>query len=98
MTNFYEKGDKPLEIVSTRQWYIKNGGRDTELRDELVARGSELWDKLTPFDLRPQGQDIIRTWLFSTLLRSMFEDGRAPRAPRGSRSGRGRRGRRARCG
>ena len=42
MTNFYEKGDKPLEIVSTRQWYIKNGGRDTELRDELVARGSEI--------------------------------------------------------
>ncbi|HEX5908659.1 MAG TPA: class I tRNA ligase family protein, partial [Propionibacteriaceae bacterium] len=23
--NFYEKGDKPLEIVSTRQWYIRNG-------------------------------------------------------------------------
>ncbi|QWZ06589.1 valine--tRNA ligase [Nocardioides panacis] len=42
MTNFYEKGDKPLEIVSTRQWYIKNGGRDAELRDELVARGSEI--------------------------------------------------------
>jgi valyl-tRNA synthetase len=42
MTNFYEKGDKPLEIVSTRQWYIRNGGRDTELRDELVARGSEV--------------------------------------------------------
>jgi valyl-tRNA synthetase len=42
MTNFYEKGDKPLEIVSTRQWYIKNGGRDTELRDELIARGAEI--------------------------------------------------------
>ncbi len=28
MANFYEKGDKPLEIVSTRQWYIRNGGRD----------------------------------------------------------------------
>ncbi len=28
MTNFYEKGDKPLEIVATRQWYIRNGGRD----------------------------------------------------------------------
>ena len=28
MANFYEKGDKPLEIVSTRQWYITNGGRD----------------------------------------------------------------------
>ena len=32
MANFYEKGDKPLEIVSTRQWYIRNGGRDAELR------------------------------------------------------------------
>lgn len=42
MTNFYEKGDKPLEIVSTRQWYIRNGGRDKELRDELVARGAEM--------------------------------------------------------
>ena len=29
---FYEKGDKPLEIVSTRQWYIRNGGRDELLR------------------------------------------------------------------
>nr|WP_310306750.1 valine--tRNA ligase [Nocardioides marmoribigeumensis] len=42
MANFYEKGDKPLEIVATRQWYIRNGGRDTALRDELVERGSEL--------------------------------------------------------
>ena len=42
MANFYEKGDKPLEIVSTRQWYITNGGRDTGLRDELVARGAEI--------------------------------------------------------
>jgi valyl-tRNA synthetase len=42
MTNFYEKGDKPLEIVATRQWYIHNGGRDTALRDEMVARGSEI--------------------------------------------------------
>ena len=32
MANFYEKGDKPLEIVATRQWYIRNGGRDPELR------------------------------------------------------------------
>jgi valyl-tRNA synthetase len=42
MTNFYEKGDKPLEIVSTRQWYIKNGGRDAELRTELIDRGHEM--------------------------------------------------------
>ncbi len=42
MTNFYEKGEKPLEIVATRQWYIKNGGRDTELRTELIERGAEI--------------------------------------------------------
>jgi valyl-tRNA synthetase len=42
MTNFYERGEKPLEIVSTRQWYITNGGRDERLREELVARGDEL--------------------------------------------------------
>ncbi|MCW5950999.1 MAG: valine--tRNA ligase, partial [Propionibacteriaceae bacterium] len=40
--NFYEKGDKPLEIVSTRQWYIRNGGRDDELKAALLARGEEL--------------------------------------------------------
>ena len=40
--NFYEKGDKPLEIVSTRQWYIRNGGRDPELKAALLARGEEL--------------------------------------------------------
>ena len=27
-TNFFERGEKPLEIVTTRQWYIRNGGRD----------------------------------------------------------------------
>lgn len=186
---FFEKGDRPLEIVSTRQWYVRNGARDADLRDRLIALGQEiswhpdfmrvrfenwtngltgdwlvsrqrffgvpiplwygldengerdyrrvitpdattlpvdpttdvppgftedqrgvpggfdaerdifdtwatssltpqlaggwqrdeeLWKTVAPFDLRPQGQDIIRTWLFSTLLRSALEDGRAP--------------------
>jgi valyl-tRNA synthetase len=39
---FYENGSKPLEIMTTRQWYIRNGGRDQDLRDELLARGREL--------------------------------------------------------
>lgn len=42
MTNFYEKGDKPLEIVTSRQWYIRNGGTDMELREALLERGKEL--------------------------------------------------------
>src|SRR5690606_22746121 len=186
---FFEKGDRPLEIVSTRQWYIRNGARDAELRDQLLENGKqlswhpdfmrvryenwvggltgdwlvsrqrffgvpipiwygldengerdydrvltpahdalpidpttdvpagyteeqrgvpggfvaeqdifdtwatssltpqlaggwqrdeELWNLVAPFDLRPQGQDIIRTWLFSTMLRSTLEDQRAP--------------------
>ncbi|WP_156325872.1 valine--tRNA ligase [Nonomuraea sp. SBT364] len=39
---FYERGDKPLEIVTTRQWYIRNGGRDEALRERLLERGREL--------------------------------------------------------
>jgi valyl-tRNA synthetase len=39
---FYERGDQPLEIITTRQWYLRNGGRDPALRDALVARGREL--------------------------------------------------------
>ncbi len=186
---FFEKGDKPLEIVSTRQWYIRNGGRDADLRDRLIALGKELnfvpdfmrvrfenwvngltgdwlisrqrffgvpipvwysldangeanydaplvpaieslpvdpssdvpagftesqrgiaggfigemdimdtwatssltpqlaggwiedpekFAKVFPYDLRPQGQDIIRTWLFSSLLRGEQEHGQLP--------------------
>ena len=33
---FYERGDRPLEIVTSRQWYFRNGGRDAELRAELL--------------------------------------------------------------
>ena len=39
---FYERGDKPLEIVTTRQWYIRNGGRDADLRAALIERGREI--------------------------------------------------------
>ncbi len=35
---FYEKGDRPLEIVTSRQWFI----RTIEFRDALIARGREL--------------------------------------------------------
>jgi valyl-tRNA synthetase len=35
---FYEKGDRPLEIVTSRQWFFKT----IEFRDALMARGAEL--------------------------------------------------------
>ncbi|WP_458115129.1 valine--tRNA ligase [Arthrobacter sp. D2-10] len=40
--NFFEKGDKPLEVVTSRQWYIRNGGRDADRREGLIARGREI--------------------------------------------------------
>ncbi|NII40384.1 valyl-tRNA synthetase [Curtobacterium flaccumfaciens] len=39
---FFEKGDKPLEIVSTRQWYIVNGARDEQLKQTLLERGDQI--------------------------------------------------------
>jgi valyl-tRNA synthetase len=42
MANFYENGDKPLEIVTSRQWYIRNGGRDEHLRERFLELGREL--------------------------------------------------------
>ncbi len=35
---FYERGDRPLEIVTSRQWFIKT----IEFRERLLARGREL--------------------------------------------------------
>ena len=64
---FYEKGDKPLEIVSTRQWYIGNGGRDPDLKQALLARGEELaW---TPPHMRYRYENWVSglngDWLIS---------------------------------
>jgi valyl-tRNA synthetase len=38
----------------------------------------DLFDRVFPMDLRPQAHDIIRTWLFTTVLRSEFEHGTLP--------------------
>jgi valyl-tRNA synthetase len=35
---FYEKGDRPLEIVSSRQWFVKS----IEFKDVLLRRAAEL--------------------------------------------------------
>jgi valyl-tRNA synthetase len=39
---YYERGSRPLEIVTSRQWYIRNGGRDLDRREAFLARGKEL--------------------------------------------------------
>jgi valyl-tRNA synthetase len=64
---FYEKGDRPLEIVTSRQWYLRNGGRDPELRAALLARGAEL--RWHPEHMRARYDDWVRglvgDWLVS---------------------------------
>ncbi|MGH9047417.1 MAG: valine--tRNA ligase, partial [Acidimicrobiales bacterium] len=39
---YYERGERPLEIVTSRQWYIRNGARDGERRQALLDAGNEL--------------------------------------------------------
>ncbi len=39
---YFEKGDRPLEIVTSRQWYIRNGGRDADLNGDLIGRGDQM--------------------------------------------------------
>jgi valyl-tRNA synthetase len=42
------------------------------------GRDEALWRQTFPMDLRPQAHDIIRTWLFSTVLRSHLEENTLP--------------------
>jgi valyl-tRNA synthetase len=41
-------------------------------------RDPQLWAAVAPFDLRPQAHEIIRTWLFSSVVRAHLEDDRLP--------------------
>ncbi|WAL66410.1 valine--tRNA ligase [Amycolatopsis cynarae] len=60
---FYEKGDKPLEIVSSRQWFI----RSLDHQDAMLARGAEL--KWHPAYMKARYDDWVRglngDWLVS---------------------------------
>ncbi|HEY8374665.1 MAG TPA: valine--tRNA ligase [Pseudonocardiaceae bacterium] len=60
---FYEKGDKPLEIVSSRQWFI----RTLDHREGMLRRGEELtWH---PGFMKARYDDWVRglnsDWLIS---------------------------------
>ena len=39
---YYEYGQAPLEIITTRQWYLRNGSRSKDLANALIGRGREL--------------------------------------------------------
>ena len=64
---FFEKGDKPLEIISTRQWYITNGARDEKLRAALMDAGQQI--SFTPDHMRVRYENwvggLTGDWLIS---------------------------------
>ena len=64
---FYQSGRRPLEIVASGQWYLRNGGRDPALREALLARGREL--RWHPPHMRARYEDWVRglagDWLVS---------------------------------
>jgi valyl-tRNA synthetase len=43
-----------------------------------AGEDDDLFKKVFPMDLRPQAHDIIRTWLFSTILRAQLDYGELP--------------------
>ena len=50
---FFEKGERPVEIVTSRQWFV----RTLEHREELIARGRELhWH---PAHMRARFEDWV---------------------------------------
>ncbi len=64
---FYEKGDAPLEIITARQWYLRNGSGDPASRQRLIDRGRELtWH---PPHMRARYEDwvdgLTGDWLVS---------------------------------
>jgi valyl-tRNA synthetase len=51
---FFEKGDRPIEIVTSRQWFV----RTMDYRDEFIARGREI-DWHPPY-MRARFDDWVR--------------------------------------
>jgi valyl-tRNA synthetase len=53
----------------------------SSLTPQIAGQAGEeeaLFEKVFPMDVRPQAHDIIRTWLFTTVLRSELDEGELP--------------------
>jgi valyl-tRNA synthetase len=64
---FYERGERPLEIVTSGQWYIRNGGRNATVRSKFLAAGQLL--KWHPAHMRVRYESWVSglagDWLIS---------------------------------
>ena len=95
MASVKEARDTVNRITTERQGRIlvitfdrpaKYHGFTPEMGDQLIdafeqlERDPDLFARVFPMDLRPQVHDIIRTWLFYTLLRAELEQLESARA------------------
>jgi valyl-tRNA synthetase len=70
---FYEKGDRPLEIITSRQWFIKT----TEFKEALIERGHQL--KWHPEYMRHRYENwvngLVGAWCVSGSSACRFRSG-----------------------
>jgi valyl-tRNA synthetase len=77
----YEESQRDVAGGFTGEKDIMDTWATSSLTPQIVGGWRDdpaLFAKVFPMDLRPQGQDIIRTWLFSTVVRSHLEHGELP--------------------
>jgi valyl-tRNA synthetase len=74
-----EQRDKPGGFTGDPD--IMDTWATSSLSPQIAAawlEDDDLFRRVFPMDVRPQAHDIIRTWLFSTMLRSELEHGTLP--------------------
>jgi valyl-tRNA synthetase len=74
-----EQRDQPGGFTGDRD--VMDTWATSSLSPQIAGRWLEdedLFNRVFPMDVRPQAHDIIRTWLFSTVLRSELEHGSLP--------------------
>jgi len=77
----YRENQRDLPGGFTADPDVMDTWATSSLTPQIVGgwpESTELFGQTFPMDLRPQGHDIIRTWLFYTVLRSHLEHDRLP--------------------
>ncbi len=72
-----DQRNQPLGFVGDPD--VMDTWATSSLTPQIAGRwGSDLFERVFPMDLRPQAHEIIRTWLFATVVRSHFEFNELP--------------------
>jgi valyl-tRNA synthetase len=77
----YEAGQRDLPGGFTADMDVMDTWATSSLSPQIAGGhpdDPDLFARVFPMDLRPQAHDIIRTWLFSTVVRGQFDHGVAP--------------------